>query len=61
MYDPLLDEVELIETNPNYALLVRLQTRGNETTVSLRHLAPRGDERLYSENTSGVDDREALD
>ena len=37
-YDPLVDEVELLEANPNYAH-VRLQN-GTETTVSTRHLAP---------------------
>lgn len=39
-YDPLVDEVELIEANPQYAH-VRLPD-GRETTVSIRHLAPRG-------------------
>ena len=46
-YDPLVDEVELIEANPQYAH-VRLPD-GKESTVSLRHLAPVGNERL-SEN-----------
>jgi len=40
-YDPLVDEVELIDANPEYAH-VRLSD-GRETTVSLRHLAPPGD------------------
>ena len=39
-YDPLVDEVELLEANPQYAH-VRLPD-GRETTVSIRHLAPRG-------------------
>ena len=39
-YDPLVDEVELVEANPQYAH-VRLPD-GRETTVSVRHLAPRG-------------------
>ena len=39
-YDPLVDEVELLEANPHYAH-VRLPD-GRETTVSVRHLAPRG-------------------
>ena len=37
-YDPLVDEAELIEANPQYAH-VRLQD-GRETTVSLRDVAP---------------------
>ena len=37
-HDPLVDEVQLIEANPNYAH-VRLPD-GRETTVSVRHLAP---------------------
>lgn len=40
-YEPLVQEVELIEANPEYAH-VRLPD-GRETSVSLRHLAPRGD------------------
>lgn len=39
-YDPLVQEVSLLEVNPNYAY-VRLPN-GTETTVSLRHLAPQG-------------------
>lgn len=39
-HDPMVDEVELLEVNPQYAH-VRLPD-GRETTVSLRHLAPRG-------------------
>ena len=37
-YDPLVDEVDLLEANPEYAH-VRLPN-GKETTVSLKHLAP---------------------
>lgn len=37
-YEPLVDEVTLLEANPEYAF-VRLQD-GRETTVSTRHLAP---------------------
>lgn len=40
-YEPLVQEVELIEANPEYAH-VKLPD-GRETSVSLRHLAPRGD------------------
>ena len=38
--DPLVDEVELLEANPNYAH-VRYPD-GRETTVSIKHLAPKG-------------------
>lgn len=41
-YEPLVQEVQLIEANPDYAH-VRLPG-GRETSVSLRHLAPRGGE-----------------
>lgn len=40
-FEPLVDEVELIEANPQYAH-VRYPD-GRESTVSLRHLSPRGD------------------
>ena len=39
-YEPLVDEVELIEANPQYAH-IRLAD-GKESTVSIRDLAPRG-------------------
>ncbi|KFD61554.1 hypothetical protein M514_08451 [Trichuris suis] len=39
-YDPLVEEVELLQVNPQYAH-VRLPD-GRETTVSIRHLAPAG-------------------
>lgn len=39
-YQPIVQEVELLETNPGYAH-VRLPD-GRETTVNVRHLAPRG-------------------
>ncbi|CAB0003003.1 unnamed protein product [Nesidiocoris tenuis] len=39
-YDPAVDEVDLIEVNPEYAF-VKLPD-GRETTVSLKHLAPSG-------------------
>ena len=42
-YDPVVDEVELLEANTQYAH-VRMAD-GRESTVSLRHLAPVGDER----------------
>ena len=40
-YDPVIEEVELLETNPRYAH-VRYPD-GKETTVALRDLAPRGE------------------
>ena len=40
-YDPLVDEVELLEANPQYAH-IRHQN-GRESTVSLHDLAPRGE------------------
>ena len=39
-YEPLVEEVELLEANPNYAHIRNAE--GRETTVSLRDLAPRG-------------------
>lgn len=39
--DPLVDEVDLIEANPQYAFVRR--SDGTESTVSIRDLAPRGD------------------
>ena len=48
-YDPLVDEVELLESNSKYAH-VRLRD-GREETVSIRHLAPIGHESvMVSEN-----------
>ena len=43
-YDPLVDEVDLIEANPQYAH-IRLPD-GQETTVSTKQLAPPGDRHL---------------
>lgn len=40
-YEPLVETVEILEVNPNYAH-VRFNN-GRETTVSLRHMAPLGD------------------
>ena len=39
-YEPLVEEVDLIEANPNYAYIRNAE--GRESTVSLRDLAPRG-------------------
>ena len=40
-YDPLIEEVELSEANPQYAHI--RYPNGKETTVSVRHLAPKID------------------
>ncbi|GFV73282.1 putative retrovirus-related pol polyprotein from transposon opus [Trichonephila clavipes] len=40
-YEPIVQEVELIEANPDYAHVKRGD--GRETTVSIRDLAPRGE------------------
>lgn len=37
-YDPLVDEVELLDTNPSYARIRHAD--GRESSVSLKHLAP---------------------
>lgn len=50
-YDPVVDEVELLHVNPEYAT-VRFNS-GRESTVSLKHLAPRGIVREQTEKTEG--------
>ena len=54
-YDPLVEEVELIESNPHYAY-VRL-SNGKETTVSTRQLAPAGERSLQrvTDETNSTD------
>ncbi|GFX76955.1 hypothetical protein TNCV_2258181 [Trichonephila clavipes] len=47
-YEPIAQEVELIEANPDYAH-VKLGD-GRETTVSIRHLAPRGETTRFEDN-----------
>ncbi|GFT40546.1 putative retrovirus-related pol polyprotein from transposon opus [Trichonephila clavipes] len=47
-YEPIVQEVELIEANPDYAH-VKLGD-GRETTVSIRHLPPRGVWKLPAES-----------
>lgn len=57
-YEPLVEEVDLLESNPEYAVI--RHNSGRESTVALQHLAPRGDlnlgvpepEPLQSESTS---------
>ena len=48
-YEPLVDKVELIESNPNYAHI--RYPNGREDTVSLRDLAPIGN---TNESVEGV-------
>ena len=43
-YEPLVEEVDLIEANPNYAYI--RYADGRESTVSLRDLAPRGSDNV---------------
>lgn len=47
-FDPLVEEAELIEANPEYAL-IKL-SNGRHTNISLKHLAPKGDEKLLIQN-----------
>ena len=51
-YDPIVDEVELVDANPQYAH-VRLPD-GRESTVSLRQLAPVGEERQIEAGPSNL-------
>ena len=51
-YDPIVDEVELVDANPQYAH-VHLPD-GRESTVSLRQLAPVGEERQVEAAPSGL-------
>ena len=48
--DPLVDEVQLLQANPQYAHI--RHSDGRESTVSIRHLAPCGD----SNASTGVDE-----
>ena len=41
-YEPLVDGVELLEANPQYAHIRKPD--GTETTISLKHLAPKGND-----------------
>ncbi|XP_031338116.1 uncharacterized protein LOC116167022 [Photinus pyralis] len=53
-YSPLVEEVDLIEANPEYALIRR--ANGKEVTVSLKHLAPTGDSSIFGrEESTGQD------
>jgi len=60
-YEPLVEEAHLIEANPEYAFVRK--SNGQETTVSLKHLAPRGDanERLDEVATNHLQDSSLMD
>ena len=47
--DPLVDEVELLQSNPHYVHI--RYPDGREDTVSTRHLAPAGSETLPQDST----------
>ena len=51
-YEPLVDEVEVIDANPQYAH-VKLPS-GQETTVSVRDLAPTGDIPVCSDGGGAI-------
>ena len=53
-YDPLVEEAELIEANPEYAL-VKFPD-GRETNISLKHLAPRGSHELLNNDIPSASD-----
>ena len=48
-YDPLVDEIELLEANPQYANI--RHPDGRDSSVSLRDLAPCGDNEDISSST----------
>ena len=48
-YEPLVEEVELIDANPNY-ICVKLKGSGEEKTVLLRDVAPVGGESEENRN-----------
>ena len=51
-YDPVVDEVQLLEANPEYAHIRHAD--GRESTVALRHLAPVGEQPLSSPEAQEV-------
>jgi len=52
-YSPLVEEVDLVEANPDYALIRRPD--GKESTVSLKHLAPAGDPTVFGDQETESD------
>ena len=57
-YEDSVEEVELLEANPQYALIQRKD--GSESTISLRQLAPRGVSTGTSRDCSTCDNNEPL-
>ena len=51
--DPLVDEVQLLQANPQYAHIRHAD--GRETTVSIRHLAPRGGTEMLPSQDAQID------
>ena len=58
-FEPVVDEVDLVHTTPNYAV-VRLSS-GRETTVSLRDIAPCNSEEPVTDNDASVNDDRTID
>ena len=58
-YEPVVDEVDLVHTTPNYAV-VHLPS-GRETTVSLRDIAPCNSEEPVTDNDASVNDDRTID
>ena len=60
-YDPLVQEVQLLEANPNYAFI--RYPDGRESTVSLQDLAPRGNgvEVVSEEEVTGSSEERTAD
>lgn len=58
-YDPLVEEVETLESNPQHSR-VRLSS-GREVVVSNRHLAPAGESSLEQDESDSNDDDEYID
>ena len=51
--DPLVDEVQLLQANPQYAHIRHAD--GRETTVSIRHLAPHGGTEMLPSQDAQID------
>ncbi|CAB0007380.1 unnamed protein product, partial [Nesidiocoris tenuis] len=58
-YDPAVEQVELVEANPHYAL-VRFAD-GRESNVALQDLAPAGDLNLFNQPETGDTENEPSD
>lgn len=53
-YGPLVEEVQLVESNPNYATIQFKD--GRHSTVSLKHLAPKGNENAINQDLYNHDE-----